>query len=137
MKVLTMGTFAVPHIGHAAFLQRCEAFGELVVGVNSDAFAERYRGERPLFSESERMVMIASLGYRVVLNDGPGRDLVEREWPDIIVVGTDWATRDYLGQIDCPQEFLDAHRITVAYVPMRPIGISSREIIRRTREGVH
>ncbi len=131
MTVLTLGTFAIPHMGHAAFLRRCEAFGDLMVGVNSDAFVERYRGKRPLFDERERMALIAALGYIVVLNDGPGRACVERVEPDIIAVGSDWARRDYLAQIDCDQDFLDARHITVAYVPMRPGGISSSEIARR------
>lgn len=133
MNVLTMGTFAVPHLGHAAFLRACERYGTVTVGVNSDRFVTAYRGERPMFSERERRTMIEALGYRAVLNDGPGADLVRSLRPDVIVVGTDWARRDYLAQIAMTQDELDGLGIAVAYVPMRPIGISSSEIARRAR----
>lgn len=130
-RVLTIGTFGVPHMGHAAFLRRCEAFGDLVVGVNSDAFVERYKGQRPPFDQDERIALVGSLGYRVRLNDGPGRELIDELRPDVLTIGTDWARRDYLAQIDVDQDWLDARHITLAYVPMRPAGISSTEIMRR------
>jgi len=132
-RVLTIGTFAVPHIGHAAFLRASERFGELEVGVNSDAFVSRYKGEPPLFTEDERLAIMRSLGYPCHLNDGPGRDLIDTVLPDVLTIGTDWATRDYLAQIDVTQDWLDERGITIAYVPMRPIGISSTELVRRIR----
>jgi glycerol-3-phosphate cytidylyltransferase len=133
MRVLTLGTFGVPHMGHAAFLRRSEAFGQLTVAINSDAFVERYKGSRPPFTEDERLAIVAALGYPVVLNDGPGREVIEALRPDVITIGTDWARRDYLAQIDVTQDRLDALGITIAYVPVRPAGISSTEIARRCR----
>ena len=135
-RVLTIGTFAVPHMGHAAFLRACERFGDVTVGVNSDAFVERYKGARPPFDQDERMLFIGSLGYPVLLNDGPGRDLIDAFGPDTLTIGTDWAGRDYLAQIDVTQAWLDERGITVAYVPMRPGGISSTEMVRRIRGAV-
>lgn len=130
--VLTIGTWGVPHIGHAAFLRRCERFGDdLIVGVNSDAFVELYKGARPLYSQIERIQLIESLGYVCVLNDGPGRELIERVRPDVLTIGTDWARRDYYAQIDVDQDFMDRLGITMAYVPMRPVGISTTEIVQR------
>lgn len=131
MRVLTIGTFAIPHLGHAAFLRACEQFGSLTVGVNSDGFVVENRGQPAPFTEEERMALIASLGYRTVLNDGPGRKLIEVEEPDILVIGTDWARRDYYAQIDVDQDFMDLRGITMVYLPMRPVGISSTEIARR------
>jgi cytidyltransferase-like protein len=133
MRALTIGTFAVPHLGHAAFLRRCEAFGQLTVGVNSDRFVEEYRGIAPPFDQDERMTLIGALGYGTALNDGPGRALILEQRPDVLAIGTDWARRDYLAQIAMTQDELDAAGVTVAYVPMRPIGISSTEIARRCR----
>lgn len=131
MKVLTIGSWLIPHLGHAAFLRKCESFGPVTVGVNSDDFIQTYRGIQAPFTQDERMELIRSLGYRAVLNDGPGRDLVYEVGPDIIVIGTDWARRDYLGQLDITQDELDEWGITVAYLPMRPFGISSTEVLRR------
>lgn len=131
MRVLTIGTFAVPHLGHAAFLRASAAFGALTVGVNSDRFVAEYRGVAPPFDQDERMALVGALGYDVVLNDGPGRDLIAADRPQLLTIGTDWARRDYLAQIGVSQDELDAWGVTVAYVPMRPAAISSTEIVRR------
>lgn len=132
-RVLTIGSFAVPHLGHAAFLRACEAFGTVIVGVNSDAFIQTYKGIAAPFNQTERMELIRALGYRVTLNDGPGRELIYEVNPDVLVVGTDWARRDYLKQLDITQDELDELAIAVAYLPMRPLGISSTEVMRRCR----
>lgn len=131
MKVLTIGSFAVPHIGHAAFLRACERFGEVTVGVNSDAFIQSYKGTEAPFRQAERMELIRCLGYTVKLNDGPGFELICEVDPDVIAVGTDWARRDYLHQIGVTQDELDRWGISVVYIPMRPLGISSTEVVRR------
>lgn len=132
-RVLTIGSFSLPHLGHAAFLRSCEAFGQVIVGVNSDAFINTYKGAEALYSQDERMEIIRSLGYQTVLNDGPGRELIYEVLPDVLVVGTDWARKDYLRQIDITQDELDEMMISLAYVPMRPLGISATEVIERCR----
>lgn len=129
--VLTMGTWSVPHLGHAAFLRRCAEFGDLVVGVNSDAFVTRYRGEPALFNENERLTLIEALGYRAVINDGPGADLIRTIRPWLLVVGTDWARRDYHAQIGMDQDEMDVLGVGLLFLPVRPLGISSSEIRRR------
>ena len=133
MRVLTIGSFAVPHIGHAAFLRASAEYGELTVGVNSDAFIATYKGSEPPFNQTERMELIRSLGYRVHLNDGPGRELIYEVQPDILTIGSDWLTRDYHRQIDLMPDEFEELGITLAYIPMRPIGISSTEVLRRCR----
>lgn len=122
-KVLTIGTFDIPHFGHAAFLARCAELGSLVVGVNSDAFVLRYRKVPPLYPQEERMSIIGAL-YPVIVNDGPGRDLIDGYRPDFLVVGTDWARRDYLAQIDVTQDWLDERGIAVVYMPGRTMSTS-------------
>lgn len=133
MRILTIGTWGVPHLGHAAFLRRSAELGDLIVGVNSDDFVERYKGARPLFDENERLRLVRSLGYEVVLNDGPGVELIDDLRPDILTIGTDWARKDYYAQIGVDQDFMDERGIIMAYVPMRPAGISSSEIVRRVK----
>lgn len=130
--VLTLGTFSYPHLGHAAFLRRCEAFGDhLIVGVNSDRFVQEYRGAPAAYDQAERAILIRSLGYEVAINDGPGRDLILDVLPGVLAVGTDWARRDYYAQIGMTQDDLDLYGITLAYVPARPLGISSTDVQRR------
>lgn len=128
--VLTIGSFAVPHLGHAAFLQASAAFGDLVVGVNSDAFISSYKNSTAPFTQDERIHLIRALGYEVRLNDGPGRDLIWDVQPDILTIGHDWMEREYLRQIDMTADEFAELSITLAYIPMRPLGISSTEVIR-------
>ena len=129
--VLTIGTFDVPHLGHAYLFQQCARLGPLTVGVNSDRFVTDYKGAPPVFEWEERRAAITALGYAVVKNAGPGRDLIARVSPDYLVIGSDWAPpRDYYAQIDVDQAFLDARRITVVYVPRVP-GLASSAIKER------
>lgn len=134
MIVLVTGTFDVPHMGHANFLRLAARLGDsMVVGVLSDRFVEQYKGARPLFNEEERAILVGSV------TDGPAfvtsnqRNFFRTHGiPDAttIVVGSDWARKDYLQQIGCTQDELDYWGFGVAYVPYTE-NISTTEIKRR------
>ena len=126
MKLLTLGTFDTPHMGHAAFLERCRLYSDrVIVGLNSDAFVERFKGARPLFSYEEREGLLLALGFvEVLMNDGPGRDLIRDVAPDVIAIGSDWRRKDYLGQIAMTNDELDVMDCCLLYVPYTP-GIST------------
>ncbi len=129
---LTIGTFDTPHLGHALLFKECERYAErVVVGVNSDEFVESYKGRRPLFEYEKRAGLIATLGYEVLKNSSAGRELIEYVKPNILVIGSDWAKKDYYAQIDVNQDFMDAHNITMVYVPRSDI--SSTEIKARSQ----
>jgi len=131
--LLTIGTWDLPHVGHATFLRRCERFAdEVVVGVNSDAFVAAYRGKPSLFSFEERCILIGGLGYRCLENDGPGRELILRTWPQVLAIGSDWARKDYHAQIDITQDELDERGIALLFLPYTQ-GISSTELKARCR----
>lgn len=63
----------------------------------------------------------------VILNDGPGRRVVELLRPDVVAVGSDWHENSYLAQINVAQEWLDQHDVTVVYFP-RTRGVSSSSL---------
>lgn len=133
MNVLTIGTFDILHFGHVAFLKSCRQLGEgLTVGVNSDRFAATFK-QQPVMSEGERMHAISQLGYWPVLNDGPGRELIQDRQPvGVLAVGSDWARKDYPAQIGVDQDWLDQRRIILAYVPyVQHMPISTTEIVGR------
>lgn len=130
LRILTIGSFDTPHIAHAILFMRCAELGHLTVGVNSDEFIEKYKGRRPLYSFEERCQLISAMGYDVERNDGAGKDLINQIRPDILVVGSDWARKDYLKQIDVTQDFLDDRNISVLYTPYTK-GISSTDIKKR------
>ena len=134
-RVLTIGTFDILHFGHVAFLIQCARLGtELLVGVNTDAFAGKFKAA-PVMSEAERVWSLRQLGYRTLVNDGPGRDLIGEAGPDVLAIGSDWARRDYLAQVDVDQDWLDERKVILAYVPyVQAMPISTTEIRRRVRE---
>lgn len=124
-RVLTLGTFDIPHAGHAAFLRMCSEYGKLTVGVNSDAFVRRYKGAAPVYSERERMDLIHALGYAVLVNDGPGVDLIDDFNPDLLAIGSDWLRKDYLAQIG-----VENPRFPILFLPYTE-GMSTSDIKRR------
>lgn len=133
MSVLTIGTFDLPHYGHANIIKHCYEFSDdVIVGLNTDEFVEQYKGEAPLMTYDERAKALRAFGeeFYIEPNDGAGRELILDAQPDIIVVGSDWARKDYLKQIDMTQDELDELGIAICYVPYTP-GISTTELKQR------
>jgi cytidyltransferase-like protein len=134
--VLTIGTFDLFHAGHAAFLKKCERLGDLTVGVNSDRFLVDVYGKRkPLFNQVERLGQVRAVGYSALLNDGPGRSLVQRVRPNYLAISTDWLypPKDYLKQIDLAKYELEALAIDLVFIPHTD-GVSTTSIIERVSE---
>ena len=123
--VYTGGTFDLPHPGHVNLLKQCRKIagreGYVVVSLNTDEFIEAYKGKRPVMSYEERKAVIESIKYvdSVVPNVGgaDSKPAIEICRPDFIVVGTDWACKDYYAQMRFTQEWLDTMGITLVYVP--------------------
>lgn len=60
--IITFGTFDVFHVGHLNILQRAKQLGgQLVVGVSSDALNIAKKGRTPVYSQSDRMGIVAGL----------------------------------------------------------------------------
>jgi len=133
MRVCTTGTFDIPHMGHAVFLQQAAALGDsLDVGVLTDSFVLHYKGITPLFSANERARLLEAAGYNVHFVSDQAAFF--RDNADIIVVGSDWAEKNYLKQINMTQHELDRLGVTVAYVPYTK-GISTSDIEHRITAG--
>jgi glycerol-3-phosphate cytidylyltransferase len=139
LVIYTGGTFDLFHAGHAAFLKRCKeiaGYGRVVVSLNTDEFIADYKGKSPVMSFAERKAVLESCKYvdDVVANVGgvDSRISIEAVKPDLIVIGSDWARKNYYDQMDFTQSWLDERGITLAYVPYTT-GISSTEIKERIR----
>lgn len=137
MHVYTGGTFDLLHRGHMRLLERCRELagpGTVTVALNTDEFIEQYKGRPPVVSYPNRAAVLAACRYvdDVVPNrDGDdSRTTIERVEPDLIVVGSDWATRDYHGQMGFDQGWLDRRGIGLCFVPYTK-GVSSTELRRR------
>src|SRR6478752_4476059 len=96
--VITFGTFDVFHVGHLKVIQRAAELGDrLVVGVSADELNLRKKDREPVFSEAERMAIVAALKPvdEVFLEESLElkRDYILRYGADVLVMGDDWAGR--------------------------------------------
>jgi glycerol-3-phosphate cytidylyltransferase len=94
--VITFGTFDVFHVGHLRVLERAAALGDrLVVGVSADALNKRKKGRVPVFSERERLTIVAALKVvdEVFVEESleAKRDYILEYGADVLVMGDDWA----------------------------------------------
>ncbi len=136
--VYTGGTFDILHKGHINLLKACKKIsgyeGKVVVGLNTDDFIERYKGSAPYRSYTDRKAVLEACKHvdEVVPNEG-GEDstlVLDKVSPAFIVVGSDWAKKDYYKQMGFTQKWLDERNITLIYTPYTE-GISSTSIKRK------
>ena len=115
--VITFGTFDVFHVGHIRVLQRAAALGDrLVVGVSADALNLAKKGRAPVYSQEERMEIVASLRVvdEVFVEESleQKRDYIIEHGADVLVMGDDWT-----GKFDWVSDVCE-----VVYLPRTPSG---------------
>lgn len=128
MRIYTGGTFDLFHPGHVNFLKKCSNFGKVIVSLNTDEFILNYKGKAPVMSFEERKEVLLSCQYveEVVANIGgaDSKQAIELVKPDIVAIGSDWARKNYYGQMGFDQNWLDERDIGLLYLPYSH-GISS------------
>jgi choline-phosphate cytidylyltransferase len=127
--VMTFGTFDVFHVGHLRVIQRAAAFGDrLVVGVSADALNVSKKGRAPVFSQDERLEIVAALkpvdAVFVEESLELKREYLLEHHADVLVMGDDWA-----GKFD---EFADI--CEVRYLSRTP-AISTTALIEKISSG--
>lgn len=121
--VITFGTFDVFHVGHVRMLNRSAELGDrLVVGVSSDNLNFSKKGRNPVFSQEERLEIVANVKTvdEVFIEESleQKREYVLAHKADILVMGDDWQGKfDYLNDI-----------CRVVYLPRTP-SVSTTAII--------
>lgn len=133
--VYTGGTFDLFHSGHVNLLKRCREVagidGKVVVALNTDDFIWQFKNKKPICSQQERLDVLLACRYvdEVVMNIGgqDSRISIDMVGPNYIVVGSDWAKKDYYAQMSFTQEWLDERGIGLVYVPYTT-SISSTKI---------
>ncbi len=100
--VFTNGCFDILHAGHARYLRRAAAMGDiLVVGLNGDGSVRRLKGEgRPVQTGPDRAYLLASLAcvsYVVVFSEDTPAALIEDVVPHVLVKGGDWKGKTIVG----------------------------------------
>ena len=123
--VITFGTFDVFHVGHLRVIKRAAALGDrLVVGVSADALNERKKGRAPVFSQAERMEIVAALKWvdEVFVEESleQKREYIERFGADVLVMGDDWS-----GRFDELKDICEVH-----YLPRTP-AVSTTALIEK------
>lgn len=97
-KVFVSGCYDMLHSGHVAFFKEAAKYGDLYVGIGSDATIEELKHRKTVYSEKERLYMVKAIRYvtDAYINPGSGMlDFVEtldRVKPDIFVVNSDGAS---------------------------------------------
>ena len=137
MNIITLGVFDVLHVGHIKLLKFCKSLGNLTVGLNTDEFTLSYKGRKPIMNYEERMATLLELDFidKVVPNDestGSIKPLLKGI--DLIVVGSDWATKDYMKQVGLNWDWLEKHNIGICYYP-RSFKMSTTMIKERIKNG--
>jgi choline-phosphate cytidylyltransferase len=127
--VMTFGTFDVFHVGHLRVIQRAAALGDrLVVGVSADALNVSKKGRAPVFSQDERLEIVAALkpvdAVFVEESLELKRQYLLEHQADVLVMGDDWA-----GRFD---EFKDI--VEVHYLARTP-AISTTALIEKISSG--
>lgn len=94
-KVFVSGCYDMLHSGHVAFFKEASRYGDLYVGIGSDATIRDLKNRKTVYSEKERLYMVKAIRYvtDAYINPGSGMldfletlDIVK---PDVFVVNTD------------------------------------------------
>ena len=94
-KVFVSGCYDLLHSGHVEFFQQAAQYGDLYVGIGSDATYLEYKHRKPMFPQEERLFMVKNIKAvkEAYINQGSGvidllptLDLVK---PDVFVVNAE------------------------------------------------
>ncbi|MFV9644278.1 MAG: adenylyltransferase/cytidyltransferase family protein [Desulfobacterales bacterium] len=126
--IITFGTFDVFHLGHLRILQRASELGDqLIVGISTDALNFSKKGRYPVYSQEERMEIVASIRYvdEVFYEESLEQkgDYLKKYQADILLMGDDWQ-----GKFDHFRDICE-----VIYLPRTP-SISTTEVIEKIQE---
>ena len=94
-RVFVSGCYDMLHSGHVAFFKAASQYGDLYVGIGSDATIEQLKSRKTVYSERERLYMVKAIRYvtDAYINQGSGMmdfvETVDRVKPDIFVVNSD------------------------------------------------
>ena len=80
-KVFVSGCYDMLHSGHVAFFKEAAKYGDLYVGIGSDATIQELKSRKTVCSEQERLYMVKAIRYvtEAYINRGSGMmDFVTR-----------------------------------------------------------
>lgn len=125
-KVFVSGCYDLLHSGHVEFFREAAQYGDLYVGIGSDATILDYKHHKTVYSEQERLFMVKSIRYvkDAFINKGHGImdfvPTVEELKPDVLVVNEDGSNEE-------KQKFCKEHGIEYVVLQRKPSeGLTAR-----------
>jgi len=125
-KVFVSGCYDLLHSGHVEFFREAAQYGDLYVGIGSDATILDYKHHKTVYSEQERLFMVKSIRYvkDAFINKGHGimdfAPTVEELKPDVLVVNEDGSNEE-------KQKFCKEHGIEYVVLQRKPSeGLTAR-----------
>jgi rfaE bifunctional protein nucleotidyltransferase chain/domain len=130
--VWTNGVFDLIHAGHIRSLRDAKSLGDvLIVGINSDASARRFKGAgRPLMSQEDRAEVLSALvmvDYVVIFDEPEPSAALGRLQPDIHCKGEEYAN----GNRPVPERVVvEGYGGSIRFLPVHP-GRSTTALLER------
>jgi len=130
--VWTNGIFDLLHAGHVRSLRDAKALGDiLVVGINSDASARKFKGPgRPLMCQEDRAEVLSALemvDYVVVFDQTEPSAALGRLQPEIHCKGEEYAN----GSRPVPErDVVEGYGGSIRFLPLHP-GRSTTGLLER------
>ena len=94
-KVFVSGCYDLLHSGHVEFFQQASHYGDLYVGIGSDATYLEYKHRKPMFPQEERLFMVKNIKAvkEAYINEGSGfidyLPTLDKVKPDVFVVNAE------------------------------------------------
>ncbi|MBN2157366.1 MAG: adenylyltransferase/cytidyltransferase family protein [Candidatus Lokiarchaeota archaeon] len=90
-KVMIAGTFDIIHTGHTYLIQKAAEIGDLYVIIARDISVEKFKGQKPIMPEAQRMELIRNIkGVKYVELGSDTEDWLKRIIeinPDLFLLG--------------------------------------------------
>ena len=99
-KVFVSGCYDLLHSGHVEFFKQASQYGDLYVGIGSDATYLEYKHRKPMFPQEERLFMVQSIKYvkEAYVNEGRGVidfiPTLDKVKPDIFIVNAEGGSEE-------------------------------------------
>ena len=104
-KVFVSGCYDLLHSGHVEFFQQASRYGDLYVGIGSDATYLEYKHCKPMFPQEERLFMVKNIKAvkDAYINEGSGvidfLPTLDKVKPDVLVVNAEGGLMRNVGSV--------------------------------------
>lgn len=108
-RIVVNGTFDIVHTGHIQLLNFAKSLGDiLLVCIDTDRRVRELKGStRPINSQEERKLLLENLKAVDCVSffdtDSELEDIFRQYQPDIMVKGSDYKGKPYVGQQYCKE----------------------------------